>query len=1157
MRIRRLDLTRYGKFTDKVLDFGAAEAGKPDFHIVYGLNEAGKSTAFSAYLDLLFGIPLKTQYSFLHPNESMQIGGLLEFDDAEHELVRTKKRANTLIDPRGQPVNEAIIASALGGIGRAAYRTMFSLDDQSLKDGGEDILKSEGDLGALLFSTSSGLADISRVLDTMRLEADSLYRERASKTELAHLKARLASLKEKRGEIDIQASAFTVLAAAEAQAAKAHEAAETELAAQRLRQAELARLLRALPAAGELKRLEAALLPFSDLPRPGRELLALLPRLVQDETRLETRRRGIEEALEKLRAEHAAIGADEALLALSPRIVTLTESRARFHSAEPDLPNRRAELSRSEGALALLLQALGRTGEPNPSSLILPARLVSRLRDLIERRSGTDASLAASEREVRRIRTLVEEATRERAALGDTADAEGGWQRLATLAERLQRSDRPARLSSEERILARLTSQVEAARTALGPSALPPEELKRLALPDRRQMQRWRDTAVDLARRRRSHDERIRTLETDIEQAKARSAAIRDGAEALDDVSAQRVRGERDRLWQAHLKRLDRESASEFEAALHRDDVAALLRLSRAQDLAELRQAENARRLGQAALERERDLMAEAEEENGRLADAIRQAAPEGLPEVPDIEDRLARLQVFIDRHAAWLEACANWEEAERRVAELRDEIRAGLDMLSAALAALGIKMSAKPTAEALFDLTERHLAAAEKQASHRNAVEEREKALKAELAERLGEHRAALDGVAVWQAEWKTALAQTWFGKDATTGEVRAVLDALAGLPALLAERQDLAHRIDAMEQNRQAFRDEVTAICRLVGLAADGDDIRAADMALMARHAAALRAAEAQEEKLRQIAEREAELDGLEDKIARHGADRTRLLESLAVETLEAASGQVERLAERDLMEARRRELTAQLIADLRTDDLESAVAMLGEMDRARLEAEQGLVDERIERLTGEARDLYGRLIVARSRIEQIGGDGAVAALEAERATVLLAMEDLALRYLKLRTGALAAGSALDLYRERHRSTMMKRASEAFRMITRGDYSGLSARPDKDKDKETLIGIPREGGSRLTDAMSTGTRYQLYLALRLAGYREFAEVRPPVPFIADDIMETFDEPRSEEVFRLFGEISGIGQVIYLTHHRHLCDIARAVVPDVRIHAL
>lgn len=56
MRIRKLGLRRYGKFTDGVIDFGERSAGAPDLHIVYGPNEAGKSTAMSACMDLFYGI---------------------------------------------------------------------------------------------------------------------------------------------------------------------------------------------------------------------------------------------------------------------------------------------------------------------------------------------------------------------------------------------------------------------------------------------------------------------------------------------------------------------------------------------------------------------------------------------------------------------------------------------------------------------------------------------------------------------------------------------------------------------------------------------------------------------------------------------------------------------------------------------------------------------------------------------------------------------------------------------------------------------------------------------------------------------------------------------------------------------------------------------
>ena len=114
---------------------------------------------------------------------------------------------------------------------------------------------------------------------------------------------------------------------------------------------------------------------------------------------------------------------------------------------------------------------------------------------------------------------------------------------------------------------------------------------------------------------------------------------------------------------------------------------------------------------------------------------------------------------------------------------------------------------------------------------------------------------------------------------------------------------------------------------------------------------------------------------------------------------------------------------------------------------------------------------------------------------------------------------------------------------------------YAGLSAQPEK--DGEALIALPAGGGSKLATELSKGTRFQLYLALRVAGYYEFARSRRPVPFIADDIMETFDDFRAEEAFRLFAGMAEVGQVIYLTHHRHLCDMVRAVCPGARIHDL
>ena len=99
--------------------------------------------------------------------------------------------------------------------------------------------------------------------------------------------------------------------------------------------------------------------------------------------------------------------------------------------------------------------------------------------------------------------------------------------------------------------------------------------------------------------------------------------------------------------------------------------------------------------------------------------------------------------------------------------------------------------------------------------------------------------------------------------------------------------------------------------------------------------------------------------------------------------------------------------------------------------------------------------------------------------------------------------------------------------------------------------------MALPKTGGAKLAIDLSTGTRFQLYLALRVAGYHEFTRARVPVPFIADDIMETFDDSRTRLALGALAEMSRAGQVIYLTHHRHICDLAREHCPEARILSL
>ena len=79
MRIDRLDLAAYGCFTNAVLDF--ANTGR-NMVVVYGDNEAGKSTALEAIRHWLFGFDKATdKVAFIHKPASLRIRGTMS--DAE------------------------------------------------------------------------------------------------------------------------------------------------------------------------------------------------------------------------------------------------------------------------------------------------------------------------------------------------------------------------------------------------------------------------------------------------------------------------------------------------------------------------------------------------------------------------------------------------------------------------------------------------------------------------------------------------------------------------------------------------------------------------------------------------------------------------------------------------------------------------------------------------------------------------------------------------------------------------------------------------------------------------------------------------------------------------------------------------------------------
>ena len=151
------------------------------------------------------------------------------------------------------------------------------------------------------------------------------------------------------------------------------------------------------------------------------------------------------------------------------------------------------------------------------------------------------------------------------------------------------------------------------------------------------------------------------------------------------------------------------------------------------------------------------------------------------------------------------------------------------------------------------------------------------------------------------------------------------------------------------------------------------------------------------------------------------------------------------------------------------------------------------------------------------------------------------------LAERYSLLKLASKILQHEIERYREEHQDPILKIASGYFNNLTMGSFAGLRTDVD-DKGEPILVGV-RPDNLRLTvKKMSSGTRDQLFLALRLATLEWRLKANEPMPFIVDDILINFDDDRSKATLKVLADLSKKNQVILFTHHRRIVEEAEAI---------
>src|SRR5690606_23734552 len=169
MRFRRIEIPAYGPFTDFSAEF---PAGASDFHLVYGPNEAGKSSLLRAMRGFRFGIPAQTPDNFRHGYKKLCVLAALEGEDGESRVIKRRKgNKDTLLEEGDSPVAEGELRAMLGAVDEAYFSSLFGLGSEELREGADELLRGEGRLGEALFSASLGGTPVDRVIEALEKEA--------------------------------------------------------------------------------------------------------------------------------------------------------------------------------------------------------------------------------------------------------------------------------------------------------------------------------------------------------------------------------------------------------------------------------------------------------------------------------------------------------------------------------------------------------------------------------------------------------------------------------------------------------------------------------------------------------------------------------------------------------------------------------------------------------------------------------------------------------------------------------------------------------------------------------------------------------------------------------------------------------------------------
>ncbi|MGD9126185.1 MAG: AAA family ATPase [Planctomycetia bacterium] len=1191
MKFKSLKVDRFGSLADFELEFNA----DAPMQVLFGPNEAGKSTFLGLIRELLFGFP-HSGSDYHYSGTGRQIAAEARLAMADHTTLHFRrekgvqgKQVQGQTDPSGESIDDATLLRRLGGISQPFYENVFGFSLGELTAGEESLKKAN--LDEALYGTGlGGLKGLQAVQSELADESDKLWLSRGKKQQINHLIGKVKESTDTLRASMLRPDEYEARLQRHQKATDALEKIRAENETSRRTLKHLERLRDALgpyqertAAERQLQKLEAewgeAIQRF---PQNGRQMMDDLRREIQNaRQRLVEIDQQITEATDRI----DSLEGSPAILEQESKIQQLFQTLKQIRDYRDEIPRTRQELE------AIDRQVLATLHELDPSWTI---DALDRYQVSLDRRTRIE-EMADESNELEKQRTLSEE---RKASCQKELDV--NLAKLDTLASTVESAellaimerqpdyaaDQRRRQELEELLEGLHWKAEEAARKLFCVPGLDHEGLDQLTVPLEETIREFADRfdAADLSVREAG--DRLRQAETELHDLKAQRDEVESAGSAptLDQLEAART--VREKGWELlrrqyiEAKKVPKKSFNEWLQTIQENELCDSPAKSEMSDegkadlyesvvkqadrLADVRQEKAKLVASLDGLARRITATTNRREEYREQFEATQTAKRDLLAEwhavwkpceiEPLLPEEMLR---WLENHAVYLtllqEAKATEAQAksiDRRLKKFEKELRQTClktDLLT------DTEEKEKPSSpETLLATVKHHVDQCRESQVKRQELQNRSAELKSERKQLDQTSTSLAKQAKDWSKRWTGLLEEIGLPIDWTPKMADVTLRQLHDVRREHQKIGPMETRLNEIEAQIEQFERKTVELCQTI--AKDLAE-QPSEQAVETLHARLEEAKRTSIQRQNAIENREAasrQKETVKSQLDELTTSHKTLLETTAVESDEAFY-EVANHADnhRTMIEEIQRQtdqidrfITNEEQADEFWKELEAIDA-----DTFDLRVQQAKEED--ERITKAREEAAAEASLAAEALKELDQTDQTIRASAELESYRSELREVVDRWATLTVARALIDDAVRRFERENQPEMLDDIRRLFALMTADRYGEVRRRMN---EQGSMVIVEQDGTEKDPSQLSTGTREQLYLAMRLAYVLHYCHRNEPLPLVMDDVLVNFDAVRAAGTIDALAEVARSTQIIFLTCHQHTVDLIATRLPDVPV---